>query len=296
MFIILGFLVVFGSILLGYTSHGGQVSVLIQPSEFIIIGGAGLGATLIGNSPRAVKNMCVSILGLVKPNPYTKEVYAELLQALYEVFQTAKKDGLMGLESHVEDPAKSEIFSKHPFFSAHHAAVEFLTDNVKVLLTGAVDEYHLAEILDLDLDRHHEEAMTVPASINKIADAMPAFGIVAAVLGVVITMGSINAGAETVGRNVAAALVGTFLGVLLAYGVFAPLGQAVASRVHSEHAYITCIRTALLSFVRGDAPMTSVEFARRSVEPAQRPSFEDLESMTRKPAGGAETTPQAKAA
>ena len=161
---------------------------------------------------------------------------------LYEVFQTARKDGLVGLEPHIEEPGKSAIFQKYPSFSGNHHAVAFLTDTLKVLLTGAVEDHHLAEILDLDLDQQHEEAMAVPAALVRVGDAMPGFGIVAAVLGVVITMGAIGGPATEIGEKVGAALVGTFLGILLSYGVVSPLADAHRERLRAEHAYMACIK------------------------------------------------------
>lgn len=282
MLIIVGFVVVFGSIVMGFTMHGGQLAVLIQVSEFIIIGGAGFGALLVGNRPGVVKDLFIQVAGLLKPNPYGKDTYVELLQVLYEIFYVARKDGLVGIEHHAENPEQSEIFGRYPGFRSHEKAVGFLTDTLKVLLTGTVDDHHLAEILELDLEQQHEEAMKVPRALQTVADAMPGFGIVAAVLGVIITMGKIGGAPEEVGRSVGAALVGTFLGVLLAYGIVGPMAQAVQERVHSEEAYMACIRTALLSFARGDPPITSVEFARRNIEPHDRPSFAELEELTRR--------------
>jgi len=283
-FVIIGLLIVFGSVIGGYVMHHGEIAVLIQISEFIIIGGAGLGSIVVGNPPVVVKRIFSEAIGLLKPNRYTEAAYAELLQVLYEVFQTARKEGLVGLESHIEEPESSEIFKKYPSFASNHHAVAFLSDTLKVLLTGAVEDHHLSEILELDLEQQHEEAMAVPHAVQRAGDAMPAFGIVAAVLGVIITMGAIGGPAEEIGQKVAAALVGTFLGVLLAYGVFGPLASAIEARIRNEAAYMACIRTALLSFARGDSPMTSVEFARRNIEPQDRPSFAELEALTRRKA------------
>jgi chemotaxis protein MotA len=293
--IIIGFVVVFGSIVVGFTMHGGQLLVLWQISEFIIIGGAGLGALLVGNRPGVVRDLFVAVGALVKPNPYGKEQYQELLQVLYEIFYVARKDGLVGIEEHAENPERSDIFTRYPGFRENPKAVGFLTDTLKVLLTGTVDDHHLSEILELDLEQQHEEAMKVPRALQTVADAMPAFGIVAAVLGVIITMGKIGGSPEEVGRSVGAALVGTFLGVLMAYGIVGPMAQAVGERVHSEEAYMACIRTALLSFARGDPPITSVEFARRNIEPHDRPSFDELEEMTRRAASSARTGATASA-
>lgn len=284
MFVIIGLLVVMGSVIGGYVMHNGQISVLIQVSEFIIIGGAGIGAFLMANPMPVIKRSLRDTVALLKPDPYGEKAYSELLQVLYDVFQTARREGLIGLESHIEEPEKSDLFKKYPVFFANHHALSFLTDTLKVLLTGAVEDHHLSEILDMDLDQQHEEAMAVPHALTRVGDAMPGFGIVAAVLGVIITMGSIGGAASEIGEKVAAALVGTFLGILLAYGVIGPLATAIESRVRSEHGYMICIRTALLSFARGDSPMTSVEFARRNIEPGERPSFAELESLTRKKA------------
>lgn len=282
MFVIIGLLLVFGSILGGYTMHHGKIAVLIQVSEFIIIGGAALGAMVVGNPPALIKRVFGDLLGLLKPNAYNEKAYAELLQLLYDLFQKARKEGLIGLEAHIEEPEKSDLFNKYPTVVKNHHAVAFLTDTLKVLLTGAVEDHHLAEILDLDLERQHEEAMQVPGALAKVGDAMPGFGIVAAVLGVVITMGSIGGAASEIGEKVAAALVGTFLGILLSYGVIGPLASAIEARIKSEESYMMSIRTALLAFARGDSPMTAVEFARRNIEPGDRPSFAELESLTRR--------------
>lgn len=284
MFQIIGLVIVFGSVIVGYTSHHGQLAVLWQPSEFLIIGGAGLGSYIIANPPSVLKGTVTSLLGLLKPNPFTKTSYGELLQVLYEIFQTARKDGLIALEPHIEEPHKSAIFSKYPTFSRHHHAQTFLCDTLKVLLTGAVEDHHLAEILDLDLERQHEEEHQIPNALTKVGDAMPGFGIVAAVLGVVITMGAIGGAASEIGEKVGAALIGTFLGILLSYGMLGPLAGAVEGRMRSEGAYMSVIRAALLAFARGDAPMTCVEFARRSIEPGDRPSFAELEGLTRRKA------------
>jgi chemotaxis protein MotA len=287
MFVLIGFSLVVASIVIGYTMHGGSIMVLVQVSEFIIIGGAALGALIIGNKPSVVKELLAQVLGLLKPAPYRHAAYSELLQVLYEIFYAARRDGLVGIERHIEAPDESEIFKKYPFFHKHHHAVSFLSDNLKVLLTGAVEDHHLSEILDLDLERHHAHALEVPNALSRTGDAMPGFGIVAAVLGVIITMGHIGGSAAEVGESVAAALVGTFLGVLAAYGLCNPLAAAIESRVRGEDAYMRCIRTALLSFARGDSPITSVEFARRNIEPDERPSFAELEDLTRKKARAA---------
>ena len=281
MFVIIGLVMVLGSVVTGYLMHHGKLAVLWQPNEFVILGGAGLGSMIMANPLPVIKGVFAQLMGLLKANPFGAKAYAELLQVLYEIFQKARKDGLVGLEAHIEDPEKSDIFSKYPSFSRNHHAVSLLCDTLKVLLTGTVEDHNLAEILDIDLEKHHHEMMLVPHAVTAVSDAMPGFGIVAAVLGVIITMGQIGGEAKLIGESVAAALVGTFLGILLAYGVLGPIAKAMEARIHAENDYMLCVRTALLAFARGDAPMTAVEFARRNVEPHERPSFSELEGLTR---------------
>lgn len=295
MLILFGLVIVFGSLLLGYTSHGGNVMVLLQVSEFIIICGAGAGALIIGNRASTIRAVVVDTWRLTKANPYDREAYAELLQMLYELFYAARRDGLLGIESHVEDPDSSSLFRRYPIFHKNGHAVALLTDTLKVLLTGTVEDHHLSEILEMDLEVHEKDAMESTHAMYKVADAMPAFGIVAAVLGVIITMGRIDGSIMEVGQSIAAALVGTFLGVFLGYGLFGPLAQAMEGRVRTEHDYLCCIRTAMLAFARGDPPVTCVEFARRNIAPEDRPSFSDLEEGTRR-RGGRDDAAEAEAA
>lgn len=279
MLVIVGLIVVIGSVLGGYIMHHGQIGILVQVSEFLIIGGAALGATLAGNSPSAVKASFQRTMALMKGNPFTKKAYAELLTMLHEVFALTKRDGLLALEKHVENPHESELFKKYPTFTRNHHAVAFFADTIKVLLSGAIEPHHLGEMLDVDVEQHHEEAMEASHVLAKSSDAMPGFGIVAAVLGVVVTMGSIAGAAAEIGAKVAAALVGTFLGILLAYGVLSPLSQACEIQAKSETAYLICLKVALLAFANDEAPMTAVEFARRSIEPGLRISFTELEML-----------------
>ncbi|NNM34636.1 MAG: flagellar motor stator protein MotA [Gemmatimonadetes bacterium] len=282
MILLVGLLIVFGSIVVGYTMHHGDLKVLWQISEFVIIGGAGIGALIGANKPAVTKGVIVGMFGLLKRDPYSKNAFLELLQALYGIFYLARKEGLVGIEPHVENPEGSDILTQYKLFMSRKHGVDMLCDTMKVLLTGAVEDHHLAEILDADLESHEEEAHEIPHAVTTVGDAMPGFGIVAAVLGVIITMGKIGGSPEVIGKSVAAALVGTFVGILLAYGVFQPIGNAMMTRVHGETAYLSCIRTALLSFARGDSPMTSVEFARRNIPPHDRPSFKELEELVKK--------------
>lgn len=284
MLLIVGLVVVFGSIVVGYTMHGGKIAALIQISEFIIIGGAGLGAVLVANPPGVVIKTLKGMASLLKGNPYNKARYMELLRMLYDMFMMARREGVVALDQHVERPEESAFFVNYPLFHSNHHALSFLADTMKVMISGSVATHDLMELMDVDLETAHEAAMKPSHIVAKVADAMPGFGIVAAVLGVVVTMGAIGGPPEEVGHKVAAALVGTFLGILLSYGVFAPIATAMEMQVYSEGQYLACIKYALLSFGRGDSPLTGVEFARRNIDPSVRPSFTEMEETLK---GGA---------
>jgi chemotaxis protein MotA len=294
MFLLIGLVIVFGSIVFGYTMHGGKMAALMQTSEFIIIGGAALGSIVIGYSPKAVIGIIKSIVTLLKGNPYKKSSFLQLLQAMYDFFQQGRRGGLMSLERHVEEPQNSDILKNYPSIQSNHHAVELLCDTLKLVIMGGISVYDLSDMMDIDLEAQHEEAMHIPNILTTVGDAMPGFGIVAAVLGVVITMQAIGGPAEQVGEKVAAALVGTFLGVLLAYGIIAPLARSLEAVTKCEAQYMACIKNAVISFARGDNPLVCVEFARRAIEPELRPSFRELEDSCRKrgkseSAGGAES-------
>ncbi|MDO8681870.1 MAG: flagellar motor stator protein MotA [Armatimonadota bacterium] len=282
MFLIIGLAVVFASILAGYLMHGGNIAVLMQYSEFIIIGGAALGSVIIGYSPKALGAIIKSVMGLLKGNPYKKATFLELLQAMYDMFQHSRRDGLMALERHVEDPDTSDILANYTSFKNNHHAVDLLCDTLKLVVMGGISVYDLSDMMEIDLEAQHEDAMKISGILSTIGDAMPGFGIVAAVLGVVITMQAIGGPAEQVGEKVAAALVGTFLGVLLAYAIFAPLSKACENVAKCEGQYMSCIKNAVVSFARGDNPLVSVEFARRGIEPEMRPSFRELEDTCKR--------------
>lgn len=284
MFAFIGIIVGVVSTLLGYVLHGGKIAILIQPTEFIIIFGAAFGIFLGSNGMAMLNKTIKAIMGLLKPGPHSKEAYLELLKMLYQLFNVARKEGLLGLEKHIEDPEKSEIMGKYPTFVNNHHASAFLCDTMKVVLTGAVSPHDLSEMMELDLEiAHHEE--TAPAdALQNVADAMPAVGIVAAVLGIIITMGKIGGAAEVVGKSVAVALVGTFLGIFVGYVVIAPLSKSVSNRVAQEGQYMNAIRYALFSFARGESPITCVEFARRNIEPSVRPGFSEMENAVKEKA------------
>lgn len=284
MFVLIGIVIVFVSIVIGYTMHGGNIAVLMQINEFVILGGAGFGSFLCANGMKAMQAAIKGVMGLLKPSPYTKQAHTDLLRMMYQLFNVARKEGLLGLEKHIENPESSEIIKNFPGFLANHHAVNFFCDTMKVILTGAVGPHDLAEMMELDLEVAHEQAKAPVQGLTTVGDAMPGFGIVAAVLGVIITMGKIGGEAAEIGHSVAAALVGTFLGILLSYGVFAPLARALELRLKSEEQYMNCIRFALFSFARGESPITCVEFARRNIELDVRPGFAEMEKAVKEKA------------
>ncbi|HLJ57973.1 MAG TPA: flagellar motor stator protein MotA [Chthonomonadaceae bacterium] len=278
MFVLIGLAIIVISILGGFMMEGGKPAALAQITEFIIIGGSGLGSLLIANPLSSVMAMVKSVIGLLKGNPYTKARYSELLKMLYDIFMMARREGLVALDQHVEKPGESKFFQGYPGFIANHHAMAFLSDTMKIIISGAVTNYDLAEMMEIDLEASHDELHHASHMCSTLGDSMPGFGIVAAVLGVVITMGAIGGEASEIGHKVGAALVGTFLGILLAYGVFSPLAKALEMRAKAEEQYLGSIKNALLSFSRGDAPLTAVEFARRNIDPDVRPSFSEMES------------------
>lgn len=282
MFVLIGLAVVFGSVLIGYTKAGGKIGALIQISEFIVIGGAALGSVIVGYSHKAVILVAKTCVSLLKGNPYKKETFLELLQAMYDLFLLARKEGLMALEHHIESPAESDVLQKYPSFAANHHAVEFLCDTLKLVVMGGVSVYDLSDMMDMDMEAQHEEAMKIPNILTTVGDSMPGFGIVAAVLGVVICMQAIGGPPEIIGEKVGAALVGTFLGVLLAYGIINPLSKAVERVIQCENQYMGSIKHAVVAFARGDVPLICVEFARRNIDPEMRPGFTEMEDTVKR--------------
>lgn len=281
MFTIIGIVVVLVATLVGYMMHGGNITILIQINEFVILGGAGIGSMIAANGMKGFQGAIKGVLGLMKPDPFTKPIYTDLLKMMYQLFNVARKEGLLGLEKHIEQPESSDILNKYPVFLANHHASAFLCDTLKVILTGSVGPHDLAEMMELDLEVAHKEAAVPAEAIQTVGDAMPGFGIVAAVLGIIITMGKIGGEAAAIGESVGASLVGTFLGILMAYGVFAPMARAMNLRLESEAQYMNCIRFALFSFARGESPITCVEFARRNIETSVRPGFSEMEQAVK---------------
>ena len=276
MFIFIGGIVVIGSVLGGFMMHGGQPLALWQPNEVIIICGAALGAMLIATPFKIITQMIGQITAVLGGG-LAKKDFLDLLVMMYEIFNVARKDGLVGLEGHIERPKESEIFKRYPKFLKNHHAVDFFTDTMRVVISGSVQPHDLDDLMEGDMAVHHDAELKPSQALSSVADAFPGLGIVAAVLGVVITMASIGGPPEEIGHKVAAALVGTFLGILMSYGFVGPLAAALAHRINENHQYYLCMKQALLSFHKGVAGVIAVEFARRALSGDVRPDFAELE-------------------
>ena len=259
----------------------GILLVLFQPAEFVIIGGCGVGTVLVATPPKILSQVLKSLRKVMSGDRSSKALYFELLSLLYELFQTARRDGPLALEPHVEDPEKSTILSKYPGFLKNHHAVSFLADTMRVMLSGGVAGHELEALMEADLETHHEESARPVSVLTKVGDAMPGLGIVAAVLGIVITMGAIDGPPQEIGHKVAAALVGTFLGILAAYGFISPLASNIEAVNQSESRYIVCIKAGLLAFANDAPPIVAVEFARRTIFSDVRPGFKEMEDALR---------------
>src|SRR4051812_46835466 len=280
MFAIIGIVVVIGAILGGYLMEHGNIKVLIQPAELLIIGGAAAGTVLIANPLHILKQIVAGLAVGFKGSKFTKQRYIESLRLTYELLNKARRQGLMSLETDIEDPEKSPIFSKDPEFLKDHAVRYFFCDSMRMAISG-VEAFELDQLMDLDLEVHHHEASIPVASLSTVADSLPGLGIVAAVLGVVITMGALGGPPEEIGHKVAAALVGTFLGILLCYGLVGPLAGNMAKLAEDEHAFYHVLRVLMASFMKGAPPIMAVEMARRAIPGHVRPSFKEVEKNCR---------------
>ena len=280
MFVIIGMVVVTLSILGGYVALGGKLGVLWQPFEVVIIGGSGLGAFILANPPVVLKRAVSSYIGILKGPKYKKEDYIELLCMLYKTCRLAKTKGMLALEAHVDKPESSPLFEPFPTFKSDHHAVEFLCDYLRLMTLGTDNAMEVETLMDIELDVHHGEAHRVFHAANTMAEAFPGLGIVAAVLGVIKTMGSIAEPPEVLGALIGAALVGTFLGILLCYGFFGPMAAAIAGIDEDDHQYYVVMKIALLAHLQGYAPAVSVEFARKTLMSNVRPTFAELEEAT----------------
>jgi chemotaxis protein MotA len=276
MFFVIGLVVVIGSVLGGYMPHG-NVAVLFQPFEFLIIIGAALGAFVISNPKPILAKTAKQISRIFKAPPYSKAAYLELLTMMYSICKLIKTKGALAIESHIDAPHESSLFTNYPTFLANHHALEFLCDYLRLITMGTDNPHVLEDLMNEEIETHHHESQSVSSAITTMGDGMPAFGIVAAVLGVIVTMASITEPPEVLGALVGAALVGTFLGILASYGLVGPIGKNLEAYANAEGKYYECMKAVLLAHLNGSPPAVSVEFGRKLLFSHERPSFQELE-------------------
>jgi chemotaxis protein MotA len=286
MFAIIGIVVVFGAVVGGYLMEHGNLRVLIQPAELLIIGGAAVGTVLVANPLYVLKGIADGVGSVFVGSKYTKQRYLTTLKTMYDLFNKARREGLIALESDVEEAEKSPIFSKNPTLLKDHHLLDFLCDTMRMAVTGGVEPFDVDQMMDVDMDVHHHGATQPITALSTMADSLPGLGIVAAVLGVVITMGALGGPPEEIGHKVAAALVGTFLGILLCYGLIGPLAANMAKTADDEHALYHVVRVVMLAFLKGTSPIMAVEIGRRAIPSHVRPSFQEAEKTYR---GGGES-------
>jgi chemotaxis protein MotA len=280
-FLIIGIVIVLACVIGGFLMINGPLGVLMQPSEFVVIGGAAIGAMVAANPLKLLKLLVSKIPLALKGSPYNKASYSDVLKLQYEVFINAKKGGLLSIEEDINSPAESSIFSKYPKIVSNHHALEFFCDAMKMLVNGAAEPEELEIAMETEMDTHHQEAAIVPALLNRVSDSLPGLGIVAAVLGIVVTMQHLDGPPEELGAHVGAALVGTFLGLLLSYGMVAPIAANIENLALDEAKYLECMKTGIIAFANGAAPITAVEFARKTLFTADRPVSAEIEPQLR---------------
>jgi chemotaxis protein MotA len=284
MIVIVGYAVSLGCIFGVYIFHGGNIQVVLTalPFELITIFGGALGAFAVNNQPKVLRATIKLIPQALKGSKYTKARYLDLLALLFDILQKARKEGLMAIEKDVEDPHTSALFNKYPSLNSDHHVVEFITDYLRMMVSGNLNAHEIESLMDSEIDTHHAEAHAPIAAIARLAGALPAFGIVAAVLGVVNTMGSVGQPPSVLGGMIASALVGTFLGILLAYGVVEPLGGLLEQKTEDGAKELQCIKTALLASMQGYNPSTAIEFGRKVLFSTERPTFVELETYVKR--------------
>ena len=280
MLVAIGYIVCLGCIFGVYVVHGGNISVILHalPFELITIFGGAMGAFVVNNQPKVIKATLKALPMALKGSKYTKARYLELLALMFDIQQKARKEGLMAIEKDVETPHESAIFKKYPELGSDHHVVEFMTDYLRMMVSGNLNAHEIEALMDSEIDTHHAEAHMPVAALARLAGALPAFGIVAAVLGVVNTMGSVGQPPAVLGGMIGSALVGTFLGILLAYGVMEPLGGLVEQKMEDAGKEIVCIKTTLLASMQGYNPTTAIEFGRKVLFSTERPTFSELEN------------------
>jgi chemotaxis protein MotA len=277
MYAIIGIVVVFASVIGGFLMEKGNILVLLQLPELLLIAGAATGTLLTANPPHVIKEIIAGLLGILKGSPFDKARYLNTLKMMYQFLNKVRKEGLLSVEMDVEKPSESSIFKNYPEFLADDHARDFVCDTLRMAITGGVEPFDMDQMMELDMEVHDHETTQPVNSLTTVADALPGLGIVAAVLGVVITMGSLGGAQEEIGKKVAAALVGTFLGILLCYGVVGPLASNMSKTADAQNEYLHVLRVLILSFLKGSAPMIAIEMGRRAIPAHVRPSFDEME-------------------
>lgn len=281
MFVIIGAIIVLGGVIGGYLMEHGNLSVLIQPAELVIIGGAAVGSFLISAPQKVVKLVVKGFSSVLGAEKTSKNFYMELFALLYALFRKTKKEGLLAIESDLQNPNESALFQEHKAVMAHTEVFEFICDSFRIICSSNIATHTLDSMLDLDIETHHSEAMLAPTSIGKIADSLPGLGIVAAVLGVVLTMSKIDQPPKILGECIGAALVGTFLGILLCYGFVGPMGTKLEHLANEEQTMLNVVKTALVTFLENMNPELALEAGRKAIPATQRPSATELEDAAR---------------
>ena len=277
MFVLVGYAVILGAVFGGFAMAGGHLGSLLQPVELLMIFGSAAGAFLVANPSKVIKSTLKALPSLFRGSRYSKSLYMETLALLFEILAQVRKEGLMSIEGDVETPEQSPIFSKYPMVTSDHHVVEFLTDYLRLMVGGNLNAFEIENLMDNELETHHEEGSVPIHAIEKMGDALPAFGIVAAVMGVVHTMESVGIPPAELGKLIAAALVGTFLGILLAYGFVGPLATLLQHKLDESTKMLQCIKVTLLASLNGYAPQVAVEFGRKVLCSTERPTFMELE-------------------
>ena len=287
MFVIIGILAVFGAVLGGFLMEKGPVLVLMQPSEFLIIGGAALGTLLSANPIFVLKRIAAGVARVLQGTAYSQKRYIDMLRMMFNLFNKARKEGLAGIENDIETPDKSPLFAKNPFFLKNRNIRDFVCDTMRMAITGGAGTFDLDQMMELDMDVHHLGATQSSIALSTMADSLPGMGIVAAVLGVVVTMSALGGPPEEIGHKVAAALVGTFLGILLCYGVVGPLASNLSKLNEEEQAFYHVLRVVMLAFIKGMSPSLAIEMGRRAIPEHVRPNFQEVEKACRQKDGPA---------
>jgi len=278
MLVFLGYIIVIASVFGGFAAAGGHLAALLQPIELVMIGGAALGAFVVGNPWKVTRGTLAALPNCLRGSKYNKELYMELMSVLYELLNKVRKEGLMSIERDVENPKESALFSKYPRVAEDHHLMEFLTDYLRLMVSGNMNALEIESLMDQEIETHHHEAEVPAHALQKTADGLPAFGIVAAVMGVVHTMESVGLPPSELGLLIAHALVGTFLGILLSYGAVGPLASLLAQKANESTKVLHCIKITLLATLNGYAPSIAIEFGRKLLYSTERPSFIELES------------------